>query len=506
MPRLTRPDWLALLLSLLAILAAAWVSFGVYESVPHIEDDFAYTWQAAVIASGRLKIPSPPEPKSFLIPFVVDYQGWRFGKYPIGWPGLLAVGVRMGLRGWVNPILAGVAVWLTYWLGKRIASDKIGLLAGGLMLISPFFLINSGSLLAHPLGLVLSTAFALGWIEAFASPLAPGGWRAVVTAGLALGLLAVTRPFTALAAAIPFGVHGLYLLWKGNRETLLRLVAFSVIALAVSLIHPLWQYAATGDPWLNPYTLWWPYDKIGFGAGIGASEGGHNLEKALNSTLLSLKAGASDIFGWPWLSFIFVPFGGWALRKNWKAWLVGSVFPVLVLAYMAYWVGSYLFGPRYYYEGLYSLALLSAAGIAWLGGWTVQGLNGLANPSTWMRLRRMSVVTLLAVLVGVNLCFYLPARLDSMYRLFSIGRMELESFEKAASPAVTPALVFVDAERWMYYSIYTELENQDLSSPFIFAWSVGPRTDRAAADHFPERSVYYYYPDEPDRLYTAARP
>ena len=506
MSRLTRPDWLALLLSLLAVLASAWVSFGIYEAVPHIEDEFAYTWQAAVIASGKIKIPSPPDPKSFLIPFVVDYEGWRFGKYPIGWPALLAVGVRLGLRGWVNPLLAGMGIWLTYRLGKRISSEKIGLLAGGLMLTSPFFLINSGSLLAHPLGLVLSAAFALGWIRAFCPPLADkAGWPAA-WAGLALGLLAITRPFTALAVALPFGIHGLFLLWNGNHETRMRMVAFSGIALAVSLIHPIWQYAATGHLWLNTYTLWWPYDKIGFGPGIGASEGGHNIQKALDSMMYSLRAGKFDIFGWPWLSFILVPFGAWALRKNLKAWLVGSVFPVLMMAYAAYWVGAYLYGPRYYYEGLYSIALLSAAGIAWLGGWTLQGRNGLASPNLWTRVRRMSIAALLSVLVGVNLFFYLPARLDSMYRLFSIGRTELESFQQAASKATTPALVFVDAERWMYYAIYTDLQNPDLTSPFIFAWSIGPNTDRAAADHFPERSIYYYYPDEPGKFFTAPRP
>jgi hypothetical protein len=367
MPRLTRSDWLAILLSLLAVAAAAWVSFKVYEDVPHIEDDFAYTWQAAVFASGKLKIPSPPETRSFLIPFVVDYQGWRFGKYPIGWPALLAVGVRLGLRGWVNPLLAGLALWLTYWLGKRIVNENVGLLAGGLTLVSPFFWINSGSLLAHPLGLALSAGFALGWIEAFAAPDLPRRWLSALAAGLALGLLVVTRPFTALAAALPFGLHGLFVFWKGDRAARLRLLGFGLAVLLVSLIHPLWQYAATGDPWLNTYTLWWPYDKIGFGPEIGASEGGHNLDKALHSTRLSLNVGADDLFGWPGLSYILLPFGAWALRRNLKAWLVGSVFPILVLAYMAYWVGAYLFGPRYYYEGLYSLVLLSAAGVAWLG-------------------------------------------------------------------------------------------------------------------------------------------
>ena len=506
MPRLSRPDWLALLLSLLAVLASAWVSFNIYEAVPHIEDEFAYTWQAAVVASGRLKVPTPTESKSFLIPFVVDYQGWRFSKYPIGWSGILAMGVRLGMRGWVNPLLAGLSVWLTYLLGKAIASEKIGLLASGLTLVSPFFLINSGSLLAHPLGLALSAAFALGWIKAFTRPLSgKPGWAAS-GAGLALGLLAVTRPYTALAVALPFGLHSLWLLWKGERADRLRLLGFGAIALAVSLIHLAWQYAATGDPFLNTYTLWWEYDKIGFGAGIGASEGGHTLDKAINSTRHSLATGASDTFGWLRLSYIFIPFGIWALRKNLRAWLAGSVFPVLVLAYMAYWVGAYLFGPRYYYEGLYSLTLLSAAGIAWLGGWAVEGVRNPNTAGGIGRLRRLGVFTLLAVLVGGNLFFYLPARLESMYRLFSIGGRELDTFRQTASQAVTPALVFVDTERWMYYAIYTDLENPNLSSPFIFAWSIGPHTDQAATEDFPERSVYYYYPDEPGRFYRTPRP
>jgi hypothetical protein len=48
----------------------------------HIEDEMAYVWQAQAIASGHLTIASPPIPKSFLIPFVIDYAGQRFGKYP----------------------------------------------------------------------------------------------------------------------------------------------------------------------------------------------------------------------------------------------------------------------------------------------------------------------------------------------------------------------------------------------------------------------------------------
>ena len=48
---------------------------------------------------------------------------------------------------------------------------------------------------------------------------------------------------------------------------------------------------------------------------------------------------------------------------------IAYVWQAKVLVYLAYWIGAILFGPRYYYEGIYSLTLISAAGIAWLAGW-----------------------------------------------------------------------------------------------------------------------------------------
>ena len=69
-------DRLALLLSLLAVVAGWLVTDRIYESMPHIEDEMAYTWQAQAIAGGHLTLPSPPQAKSFLVPFVVDYNGY----------------------------------------------------------------------------------------------------------------------------------------------------------------------------------------------------------------------------------------------------------------------------------------------------------------------------------------------------------------------------------------------------------------------------------------------
>ena len=164
---MSRIDRIALFLSLLAVMVTYAIHVRVFEGMAHLEDEMAYVWQAQVIAKGQLTVSSPPSPKSFLFPFVVDYHGQRFGKYPLGWPAVLALGERLGNRGLVNPLLAGFGVWLTYLLAKKLFGETVAILAAGLTLTSPFFLMNSASLLSHPLGLVLSAAFVLGWVDAF---------------------------------------------------------------------------------------------------------------------------------------------------------------------------------------------------------------------------------------------------------------------------------------------------------------------------------------------------
>ena len=94
-------------------------SVRVFEAVPHVEDEMAYVWQAKVLAHGQITAPTPPEPQSMYVPFVVDANGHRSAKYPPGWPMVLALGILLGIRTWVNPLLGGLAVWLTFPPGSK---------------------------------------------------------------------------------------------------------------------------------------------------------------------------------------------------------------------------------------------------------------------------------------------------------------------------------------------------------------------------------------------------
>ncbi len=493
-------DRLALFLSVCGVLAAFMVAEFVFERVPHLEDEMAYVWQAQAAARGQLSIDSPPFPKSVFTPFVVDYHGQRFGKYPPGWPILLAFGVLAGGRVWVNSMLAGLGIWLTYRLGQKIFNDRVALLAAFLTLSSPFFLLNSGSLLTHPWSLVLSLSLALAWLDLFSGKRNPGSapppalagrrvpaWILPGVAGLSLGVLTLTRPLTALGVGLPFFIHGLILLWRGSSQIRRQVLAIGLAAVLVAALIPVWQFGVTGDPLLNPYTLWWKYDKVGFGEGFGRQTGGHSLYWAWVDLANSLNSGWKDLFGWGHTSWLFLPFGLWAVRRNSDAWLTTSIFPALVLVYLLYWIGSSLYGPRYYYEGLYSLTLLTAAGIFWLANWAQD--KRLHQFFSW----GVSVLTL--ILVGYNLGVYLPERFERMYGLYGISRSQLEPFMTEAAKEAAPALFVVHPQAtWTDYGGLLALQDPWLTSPFIFAYYRSNVRDADLQAAFPGRKILHYYP------------
>jgi len=310
--------------------------------------------------------------------------------------------------------------------------------------------------------------------------------------------------------AVPFGLHGLYLLLRGDPATRRRLIALGAIVLGMSSLYFLWQYAVTGDPLLNPYTLWWSYDKIGFGPGYGHTPQGHTLRQAWINTRFSAYVGRYDLFGWPNFSWIFLPFGLIAVLRdrNWRALLPVSVFPSMFVFYLAYWIGSSLYGPRYYYEALYSLTLLSGAGIALLAGWPTRPEAPFPNYRGWRRVQPLVVTAFVALLLATNLLFYTPVRLASMVGLYGVQRSHLEPFLTPEAQKLAPALIIVHTKSmWIEYGTLLELQDPFLNTPFIFVISRGAIADAQIASHFPKRFIYHYYPaDDPFTFYKAPRP
>jgi 4-amino-4-deoxy-L-arabinose transferase-like glycosyltransferase len=470
------PGKLILLICALALLSTAAVAFFAFERLPHLEDEVAYLYQAKTLALGRLTVPSPSEAGSFWIPFVIDYQGQRFGKYPPGWPAVLALGVLVHVPWLVNPLLAALALYLVYRLGSTLYDARAGLLAAALGLFSPLFLVLSGSFLSHLASLVWLLLFSLWFVW---TAQGRSRWFAV-GAGLALGMAFLTRSLTAIAYAAPFVAHSVVQVVLRRQRYWPNYVLIALTGGALATLLPIYQWAVTGDPWLNPYLLWWPYDRLGFGPGIGAMPGGHSPFYAWINLKQDLSRAATDVLGWPALSWLPLLLG-LALRPHRaREWMLLTPFACLVVAYLFYWIGSpaRLWGPRYYFEGFGGLWLLSAVGLLKVWAWA-------KAQRSWGRL--VLAATLL-LLVAVNLAANVPSRMAEAHGFYGITRAQLQPIEQAG---LHNALVIVYAERWLEYGAMLAEMSPTLDDEVVYARGSGAEADAAVIAMYPSRAVYY---------------
>lgn len=461
-------------------LITAAIAFFAFERLPHLEDEVAYLFQARTLALGRLTVPSPEPEESFWTPFVLDHEGRRFGKYPPGWPALLALGVLAGAPWLVNPLLAALSVYLLYRLGRSLYDERTGLLAGILALASPLFLVLSGSYLSHLASLAWLLLFGLWFLWAAQGQ---SRWYAL-GAGLALGAAFLTRSLTAIAWAVPLAAFGLWQVVRRSPGWPRYVLPAALGAGALAALLPLYQWAVTGDPWLNPYLLWWPYDRVGFGPGIGAMPGGHSPTYAWINLKQDLGRAATDLLGWPGLSWLPLAAGLVLVPRRRRDWVLLAPFACLVAAYLFYWIGSpaRLWGPRYYFEGFAGLWLLAAVGL-------VKGWDQLMNSRPWSAHTRtvlagVLVVALLSISLGLNM----PGRLQEAHGFYGITATQVEPVQKAG---LHDALVIVYAERWLEYGAMLGNMSPLLDDDVVYARGSNPKMDAEVIARFPGRAVYY---------------
>ncbi len=216
----TWSPWLAGAAAVATILTG--IHFGVF--VAGGSDGYGYVSQAVLWATGTLHVPEPlmavtpslgasvaplgylPAPGHTIVP-----------TYPPGLPMLMAVALRMAGPDAVYvvvPVLGGVAVWLTYCVGKHVAGPRTGLIAALLFACSPIFLFQ----LILPMSDVPATAW---WLAALAMAFPRPAWAALLS-GFAVSAALLTRPNLAPLAM----VAGLLVL-KHSPSKLPRMAAFA---------------------------------------------------------------------------------------------------------------------------------------------------------------------------------------------------------------------------------------------------------------------------------------
>lgn len=498
---------LALLLVFFAAAMSALVSRTVFERLPHLEDEVAYLFQAKTLAGGQLTVAIPEPRRAYWQPFVVDYDdsGQRFGKYSPGWPLLLAPGVLTGQPWLVNALFAAMTVALVYRLGRELFGPDTGVIAAALTAFSPMALLLNATLMGHTAALWATALFMYALLRAERGRGALG-WG--VVGGLALGLLVINRPLTAVGVSAPFIVYAaLRALMAARRGpaalgmTLRPLLALAAVTLVISAAIPLYNYAATGDPAKNLYTLVWSYDRVGFGECCGRNV--HTLEKGIGHLRFDLSLMAADLYGWQlgsitpelqehlrtengyWpligISWLLLPFGLAAgARRRWT-WLLALSALSLLAVHVAYWIGAQRYSARYYFEALAALSIISALPLAW-----VIRRTG----------RRWMVYAALALALLYSLYVYSTPRIEALYRFNEISRETLDGIA-ARRDGDRPVLVLVSGPdsgdnrvRWRALGVLMAVTSPYLDSDIVGAWdTLRPGVREAILARFPGRQI-----------------
>jgi hypothetical protein len=466
------------LFALISFSLAAAIAWGAFEVMPHLEDEHATLFQARVFARGLVTAPLPPEPGAFKIEFVINADGHRFSKYPPGYSLLLAAGVLVHQPWIINALAAVLGLLGTFMVARDLFGEKAGLWAMFLGLFSPTFILLSGSLLSHSTCLAAVIWFVWAVLSIHRGQVRHLSIMAAAAGGL-IGLAFIIRPWTAVALGLPF----LFLIIRDfvlRPRASFRLYWPLVFAfILVALLLPLYNYFATGSPFANLYTLWWPSDTLGFGPRIGAH--GYNWVNVLANVFTDWPAFIVTMIGWPTiLGFSFAWIGilaglFWPSWRSYHLWLV--VPPIfLVCAYMAYWAsGEGLYGARYYAEALPFFWILIARGLSKL-----PSRSGLS----WIT---PLLVVLLTIWGSITVTW---PRSQQAHGLYGISR---RGYSQIASAQIHNALVFVSSSQWTDYASFSWLNEPVLAeSDIIYAINRGNETNRRLIAAFPGRKVYYY--------------
>ena len=247
---------LAVLAGVVALAVSTWVF--PYRSINH--DEAVYLQQAAMLLDGKLFL-RPPVPEAFRPWFFVRDGVRLYPKYAPLPAALFALGELAGGYHLSLVAIAAATAGLTYAVVAEVFDVRRGLLAAGLLLASPLFLIQSGVFLPYLPTAALNLAFALAYLRADRT----GSLRWAATAGAAIGLAFFTRPYTAVLFAAPFVVHALWTLRDRDRRTVRRQGVTAALGLAGVALALGYNTVVTGSPLLFPYEAFDPGDGLGFG-------------------------------------------------------------------------------------------------------------------------------------------------------------------------------------------------------------------------------------------------
>jgi hypothetical protein len=394
-----------------ALLVWWWVGWQ-RNPAPMVQDEAAYLLQAALFAHGRWVGEAPLLPEFFAQMHVLT-EPVLASKYPPGLSLLLTPFVAIRFAALGPMVFAAITGGLIFVLARRVA--------GGLVALLTWILWSSGSALLRYQGSFLSQTVTVAlWLATFYFLLEYRAHRrswSLVAVAACVGMLAITRPVTAVALAIPVSIIAVRNVWCARAWRPFLLAAF--VTAAIVALLPLQNQMTTGDWRLSPLVVYskryTPFDFPGFG--YTTTQDVTPLPPDLDNlrtflaearrqhTLLALPATLRsrawyvilDIFtGWRAPLLLFALVGALAMPPVGLVALAASAGLLLTYTFHAHWAHW----TAYYFEGYPAIVFASAIGLHAFAEWMVR------RRPVWRRFELGSASDLRVRVAMVALCAF----------------------------------------------------------------------------------------------------
>ncbi len=473
--------------ALFVLLAEVLIFQGiVLEYMPVADDEDVYAFIAKTLLRGNLANPSPGDVEFFQNKFVVLNGGLWYGKYPLGYPLLLALGELLDLRFLVTPLITCATLIVTHRVGALLFSSRQANLAVLLLLLSPHFVFMAATELSHS---AMTLFVMLGLLATLKVGKGASIWWALL-AGIAWGYGILIRPLPGVLFVPVLGVWMLFfnraLPWR-QRLRSVALGAVPVLA-SVALIF-VFNKLLTGDGAQSSYHLAHASQTGPTRALSGLGLFTHTRGVMGTSFGAALLRQNFWLFGWP-LSLLFVPFARPG-RQRFLFW--GILAAIYSYRFVAPKTCVATLGPVYVTEAVPLLALATASGAVQVRRY-VKRLQATFNPAAIGGLMVASTI--------VALCCFVPVQLRGISRGAQARSDVLQLVEKTVGE---DALVFADfilpPQARLSWAIHPPNPSPSLDDPIVYVRPQhGP--DGALKNiefwerRFPKRSAWMLYTHE----------
>ena len=456
------------------------------------DDENAYDFQAQTLLAGRIVNPPPPvlgksmddrysEKTSFdNLMIINDGRLWT-GKYTLGHPAIIALGMALGNRYIVIIGISVLTLLLIYLIAEELYNDKeLAFLAFCLGSVSPFFYFVSSSRLSH----TTSAFFLALFMYLFLRLRHMKAWQQktfmTLLAGLVLGYAFNVRSLTAFGFSLPFAV-----VWLMNHRQFPKRTFWTGFLLFVGfffmLTLTLWYNSIVTGNWLQfPFHYYGPIERIGFSLY-------HTPYSALHNLAISIVRMNGALFGFP-LSLLFV-FICFFAKKEFADRLLFGILGGIIFAYCFYYSpGVQDLGPIYYYEAIIPLFILSARGIFFL------------HKMVFNRFDRGKFFILHFLVTSCIVAFvtYIPERISHIARLTEQIRAP---YEVVRSANIHHALIMISS--WSSKGQVFGYRNPSpvFDDDIVYCRYTDSISNCTVANYFSDRTPYILHYDKKNTLY-----